>query len=115
MGLLNLLFGQNYTNLTNAELKEMLKDKNKYQFLDVRTKPEFKHRRIKGFDKNIDYYKFSRNVSMLERISKDKPVVVVCETGSRSRGACALLSNQGHTKIFNVRHGVKGWDGTITK
>ena len=33
MGLLSLLFGQNYTNLTNEELKELLKEKNKYQFL----------------------------------------------------------------------------------
>lgn len=115
MGLLSLLFGQDYTNLTNDELREMLKEKSKYQFLDVRTKPEFKHRRIKEFDKNIDYYKFARNVSMLERISKDKPVVVICETGSRSRGACALLSNQGHTEVYNVRHGVKGWNGPTTK
>ena len=58
MGLLSLLFGQNYTNLTNEELKELLKEKNKYQFLDVRTKQEYKHKRIKGFDKNIDFYKF---------------------------------------------------------
>ena len=31
MGLLSLLFGQNYTNLTNEELKELLKEKNKHQ------------------------------------------------------------------------------------
>lgn len=115
MGLLNLLFGQNYTNLTNSELKEMLKEKSNYQFLDVRTKAEFKHRRIKGFDKNIDFYKFSRNTSMLERVSKEKPVVVICETGSRSRSACALLSNQGHTELYNVRHGISGWNGPTIK
>lgn len=115
MGLLSVLFGQNYKNVTNEELKEMLKEKGKYQFLDVRTKQEFKHRRIKGFDKNIDYYKFARNKSMLERLSTEKPVVVVCETGSRSRGACNMLSSLGHQEVYNVRSGVSGWNGAITK
>jgi len=115
MVLLSLLFGQNYTNLTNEELKELLKEKNKYQFLDVRTKQEYKHKRIKGFDKNIDFYKFSRNTELLNRLSKDKPVVVVCATGSRSRGTCSLLSRLGHQEIYNVRRGINGWNGIITK
>lgn len=115
MGILSLLFGQNYTNLTNEELTNMIKNKNNFTFLDVRTKQEFKHRRIKEFDKNIDFYKFIRNGSMLERISKDKPVIVICETGSRSRSACSMLSDLGHSEIYNVRHGVSGWNGAYTK
>ena len=115
MGLLDMLFGKHYTNLTNEELKEMLKEKGKYQFVDVRTKQEYKHKRIKAFDKNIDFYKFSRNKSMLDRISKDKPVVIICETGSRSRGTCNMLSSLGHTEIYNVRRGMMGWRGPITK
>jgi rhodanese-related sulfurtransferase len=115
MGLLDALFAKNYTNLTNDELKTILKQKEDYQFVDVRTKQEFKHKRIKGFDKNIDFYKFSRNLSMLERIKKDKPVVLVCETGSRSRSTCNILHKLGYTDIYNVRGGVSSWNGVITK
>lgn len=115
MGLLDLLFGKHYTQINADELKVMLKEKTKYQFVDVRTKQEYKHRHIKGFDKNIDFYKFSRNHSMLDRISKEKPVVVICATGSRSRSTCNMLSAQGHTEIFNFQKGMTAWNGPTTK
>lgn len=115
MGLLDLIFGTNRTDLNNDELKELIKDKDNYTFLDVRTKQEYKHKRIKAFNKNIDFYKFSRNQSMLDRISKDKPVIVMCETGSRSRGTCNILHNRGYKEIYNLKKGMNGWRGPITK
>lgn len=115
MGLFKLLFGQEYTNITNEELKEFFKSKNDYQFLDVRTKKEYKHKRIKGFNRQIDYYKFSRNHELLNRLSKEKPIVVVCETGTRSRATCNILQKLGFQNVYNLRKGMKGWNGVITK
>ena len=115
MSLFNMIFGKNYTDINSEQLKEMLKEKDKYQFVDVRTKQEYKHKRVKGFNKNIDYYKFARNHSMLERLSKDKPVVVMCQTGSRSAGACNLLTKLGHTEVYNFRRGIMAWNGPTTK
>jgi len=97
------------------ELHTYLKDKEKYQFVDVRTKQEYKHKHIKGFNKNIDFYKFSRNVSMLDRSNKQKPIVVVCQTGSRSRSTCHLLHKLGFEEIYNVKGGFQYYRGPIAK
>ena len=115
MGLFNFLMGKEYTDIDSATLREMLLEKDKYQFVDVRTKQEYKHGHIKGFNKNIDYYKFVRNQSMLDRISKDKPVVVMCQTGSRSAGTAHLLTKRGYKDVYNYRKGIRIWDGALTK
>jgi len=115
MGILDVLFAKNHIDLNNDELRELLKDKDNYQFVDVRTKPEYKHKRIKEFNKNIDFYKFGRNLDMLARISKDKPVVVMCQTGSRSGATCNMLHKLGFAKIYNLKRGINGWNGPTTK
>ncbi len=115
MGLLNLLFKKEYDDITSDELRTMLLEKDKYQFVDVRTKPEYRHGHVKGFNKNIDYYKFSRNQSLLERIDHEKPVVIICQTGSRSAGACHMLVKRGHKEVYNFRKGIQVWNGSLTK
>lgn len=106
MGLLENLFKKNYTDISSSELNELLKSKNNYQFIDVRTKGEYQQKKIKGFNRNLDYYKFARNHSMLQQIRKDKPIVIVCQTGSRSRATCKLLDKLGFTDIYNVKGGL---------
>lgn len=115
MSIFNMLFGKEYNDIQSEELKGMLQEKDKYQFLDVRTKQEYKHRRIKGFNKNIDYYKFVRNQSMLDRLDKEKPVVVICQTGARSNGTCNLLVKRGHKEVYNFKRGINAWNGPTIK
>ena len=115
MGILSLLFGKDYKDITTEELMAMMKEKNKYQFLDVRTKQEYKNGHALGFNKNIDFYKFSRNYSMLERIDLNKPVVVMCQTGARSNGACRMLLKMGHKEVYNFKRGIRNYRGAITK
>jgi len=43
MGILSSLFSKDYKEITTEELNVMMKDKSKYQFLDVRTKQEHSH------------------------------------------------------------------------
>lgn len=115
MGILNMIFGKEYKDINSEQLKEMLLEKDKYQFLDVRTKQEYKHKRVKGFNKNIDYYKFVRNQSMLDRLTTDKPIVVICATGARSNGTCNLLIKRGHKEVYNFKRGINAWNGPTTK
>ena len=42
-------------------------------------------------------------------IDPDKPIVVVCRSGNRSATACALLSRQGFTQVYNLAGGVTAW------
>jgi rhodanese-related sulfurtransferase len=70
--------------------------------VDVRTPAEFKGNHIKGF-KNIPLQVLSQKSN---EISKDKEVVVICQSGMRSQKASKILKKLGFTKITNVKGGM---------
>jgi len=76
-------------HISTTELKNELKDKNK-QFVDVRTPGEFKGNRIKEF-KNIPLHELSQKAE--KELSKDKEVIVICQSGMRSQKASKTLKN----------------------
>ena len=41
---------KDYTDVTGPQVKELLKNKNDYYFLDVRTKDEHRHYNVPGFN-----------------------------------------------------------------
>lgn len=90
--------------ITTAQLKNELGDRNK-QYIDVRTPGEFKGRSIHTF-KNIPLNQLSAKASSL---AKDKEVIVICQSGMRSKSACKVLKGQGFTKITNVKGGMSSW------
>jgi len=90
--------------ITTEQLKNELHDKNK-QFIDVRTAGEFKARNIRGF-KNIPLHQLPQKASGL---SKDKDVILICRSGSRSSKASKLLKKQGFTQVTNVKGGMNTW------
>ncbi|MCA1030741.1 rhodanese-like domain-containing protein [Bacillus timonensis] len=91
-------------NITTAQLKDELKDKNK-QFVDVRTVGEFKGNHIRGF-KNIPLHQLSQKANEL---SKDKEVIVICQSGMRSNKASKVLKKQGFKQVTNVKGGMSAW------
>ena len=40
---------------------------------------------------------------------KTKPIILVCRSGSRSAGACGILSKQGFTDVYNLAGGMIAW------
>jgi rhodanese-related sulfurtransferase len=90
--------------ITTSDLKKELNDKNK-QYIDVRTPGEFKGRNIKGF-KNIPLHQLS---SKTNELSKDKEVVVICQSGMRSNKATKVLRKQGFKQVTNVKGGMSAW------
>lgn len=99
-------FTKKYINITKKELDLFLKDKHNYQFLDVRTKAEYRLQKIKGFNINLDFHQFRRNPSMLAHLKKDKPIIVTCQSGARSMASCRILYRLGFKEIYNLRGGV---------
>lgn len=91
-------------SITTIQLKNELGDKNK-QYIDVRTPMEFKGRSIKGF-KNIPLDQLSNKAANL---SKEKDVVVICQSGMRSTKASKVLKNLGFKQITNVKGGMSAW------
>ncbi|MGX6441805.1 rhodanese-like domain-containing protein [Neobacillus sp. K501] len=92
-------------NISTVDLKNELKDKNKI-FVDVRTAGEFKGKNIKEF-KNIPLHQLTERAE--KELSKDKEIVVICQSGMRSQKASKLLKKLGYTKVTNVKGGMSAW------
>lgn len=91
-------------HISPQQAKEKLREKD-VQFIDVRTPGEYRHNHVHGF-KNIPLFDLANNVNKLD---KDKEIVVICQSGMRSKRACKLLKKHGFSKIYNVRGGVNAW------
>lgn len=91
-------------NITTSELKSKLRKKN-IQFIDVRTPGEFKGNHIRGF-KNIPLNELTKQA---QNLSKDKEVIVICQSGMRSKQASKVLKKLGFVNIINVRGGMSAW------
>ena len=75
--------------------------------LDVREDSEFKEGHVLN-SKQITLGKLEKSIGELEKY-KDKPVVVVCRSGSRSNSACTILGMQGFAQVYVRAGGVLAW------
>ena len=75
--------------------------------LDVREPDEFKAGHLLNAEL-IPLGKLQARIGELAKY-KDKPVVVVCRSGSRSGTACVKLSKQGFTQAYNLAGGMMAW------
>ena len=87
--------------ISTAQLKAMINDKDKV-FVDVRTPAEYKARNVKQF-KNIPLG------SDLSKLPKGKEIVVICQSGMRSKQACNQLKKLGYEQVTNVRGGMSAY------
>lgn len=91
-------------SISTEQLKQDLNNKNK-QYIDVRTPAEYKGNHIRQF-KNIPLYQLAEKTKDL---SKDKEIVVICQSGMRSSKACKQLKKAGFANITNVQGGMNQW------
>jgi rhodanese-related sulfurtransferase len=99
-----LLPAKGVRNISTNELKTELGKKDKH-YIDVRTPTEFRDNHIRGF-KNIPLHELKQRV---HELSKDKEVIVVCQSGMRSNQASKLLKKLGFTQVTNVIGGMNAW------
>jgi len=90
--------------ISTSELKNELNDRNK-QYIDVRTPGEFSGNHIKGF-KNMPLNQLSGKANTL---SKDKEIIVICQSGMRSNKASKVLKKLGFKEVTNVKGGMSAW------
>jgi rhodanese-related sulfurtransferase len=76
--------------------------------LDVRSMAEYKNGHIVNAI-NIPLNGLGNNLKQLEK-HRDKPILSVCRSGSRSGAACRLLRKQGFEKAKNLRGGMMAWE-----
>lgn len=95
--------------VTVKELKQMLDNKENIQVIDVREPNEFNAANIKG--ELIPLNSVPENV---EKISKDKKVIVHCKSGKRSENAIKFLeTNHGFQNLYNLKGGILAWKAEI--
>jgi rhodanese-related sulfurtransferase len=76
--------------------------------LDVRSMAEFKDGHIVNAI-NIPLNGLGNNLKQLEK-HRDKPIIAVCRSGSRSGAACKMLGKQGFEQVKNLRGGMMAWE-----
>jgi rhodanese-related sulfurtransferase/rubrerythrin len=78
-----------------------------YTLLDVRQPKEYEDEHIPGA-KLIPLPGLKEGLSELD---KQKPVIAYCAIGGRSLAAAQLLSGLGFKEIYNLKGGIKAWQG----
>jgi rhodanese-related sulfurtransferase len=76
--------------------------------LDVRENSEYTDGHIPK-SRHIPLGQLNKRLSELEKY-KDKPIVAICRTGSRSGHACGMLRKAGFENVSNLAGGMAAWD-----
>ncbi len=90
--------------ITIAELKKHLKNPQEVTLLDVREKDEYDEDHIEG----VQLIPLGHLQTKLDKIPKDKPVMCICRSGSRSMYATMMLSQAGFD-AYNVTGGMMAY------
>ncbi|MFM8349385.1 MAG: rhodanese-like domain-containing protein [Bacteroidota bacterium] len=98
-----------------AELKALMDQKADFQLIDVREPHEYDIANLGG-----QLIPLSEIPASVEKISKDKQVVIHCRSGARSGQVVQWLeANHGYENLWNLKGGILGWsdqvDPTVTK
>ena len=77
--------------------------------LDVREDKEYEQGHILG-SKHLPLSKLQDGLKSL-KADKSKPIIVVCNSGARSKSACSALSKLEYVSVHNLTGGVMAWKG----
>ena len=95
--------------ITVRELKTKMDNKEDFQLIDVREQNEREFTNIGG-----DHISMGSVLQHLDKIDKDKDVVVYCRSGSRSGQIISFLEmNHGFENLYNLKGGILAWASEI--
>jgi hydroxyacylglutathione hydrolase len=98
---------ESYNPIDKETVKAKLKEGN-VQVVDVRGVSEYKKGKIDSSD-NIFVGKLNQN---LDKVAKDKPVIIHCQSGARAAIAYSILRANGFDNILNYSGGYSDWIAT---
>ncbi|MBI5353934.1 MAG: rhodanese-like domain-containing protein [Chloroflexi bacterium] len=104
MNLLSSLFGSPVPSLNAMELSEKLKTGKQALVIDVRQPEEYREGHITG-SKLIPLGELNKRINELP---KDKEIICVCASGSRSHSATKFLVGAGYN-AFDMQGGMFMW------
>ncbi|MCB0132701.1 MAG: rhodanese-like domain-containing protein [Caldilineaceae bacterium] len=110
--MLQTLFGRRSAGSSNvkqiraSELWDLMQNGDAPLLVDVRSSQEFQG------DGHIAGARLLPLQMITQRggeLPKDRPIVCVCRSGSRSQVACEQLAAMGYTDLTNLAGGMMGW------
>jgi len=94
---------------TVTELKQMLDSGEDFQLIDVREQHEFDICNLNG-----ELIPMGEVPDNIDKIAKDKPVIIHCRSGARSGRICGLLEQtHGFDNLYNLKGGILAWADEI--
>jgi rhodanese-related sulfurtransferase/rubrerythrin len=98
-------------SIDSTEAKKIIDEHehDSYTLLDVRQPAEYKAGHLPGA-KLIPLPQLN---DRLQEIDSEKPTIVYCAVGGRSRVAAQMLSGKDFSRVYNLKGGYKGWQGNI--
>ncbi|NQZ76317.1 MAG: rhodanese-like domain-containing protein [Ekhidna sp.] len=95
--------------ITVLELKKLMDEKADFQLIDVRRKDEYDFANLNGELITLD--EVPQNI---EKIHRDKKVIMQCRSGKRSADAIAYLEqNHGFDNLYNLKGGILAWSDEV--
>lgn len=91
--------------ITVQDLKIKLDNREEFTLLDVRDSHEYYMSDIEGTTR-IPLDDLNERLNELE---KDKEIIVMCRSGSRSAKATEILQKSGFSKASNLKGGINDW------
>ncbi len=79
-----------------------------FQLLDVRQTKEYEQEHLPG----AILIPLKELIARKDELEADKPTLVYCAAGVRSKAASQLLQGQGFTEVYNISGGIRAWNGT---
>lgn len=97
--------------MTSQQLADLLEEGARLFLLDVRTPAEFRAEHIPG----AKLIPLQELPGRMGEVPKDRDVVVVCRSGSRSAVAASILTKAGFPRVYNLTGGMLAWQRLATR
>jgi rhodanese-related sulfurtransferase len=94
-----------YQNLSFVEYRDNYYEKTEHSLIDVRSVMEY----AQGHVPNAINIPLQELENRLSEISVEKPVIVICASGNRSRTGAEVIANAGYEHVYNLQGGTMVW------
>ena len=95
--------------ITVSDLKALIDSKADFQLIDVREPHEYEICHLGG-----DLIPLSTIPDNIERVNRDRQVIIHCRSGARSGQAVNWLEkNHGFQNIYNLKGGILAWANEV--
>ncbi len=97
------------TTISPKQLHDLVQAGEPVELIDVRTPVEFREVHV-TFARNIPLDQLDPKQLTVGQAGSQKPVYVICRSGSRGKQACDKIAAHGFANVVNVEGGTMAWD-----